>query len=168
MARLLRFSQFAMAATALCAVIALSGCQTVAPAKGLSPAQIAVLKQEGFVPGDSGWELGLSSKLLFGNNVASLNNESRQSVDNIGHALSSVGIEALRVDGHTDNQGDRHYNQQLSLQRANAVADELVAAGITRSTVSIRGMGETVPVASNRTAAGRAQNRRVSIIVTQN
>jgi outer membrane protein OmpA-like peptidoglycan-associated protein len=167
MSRLLKFPHFAAAVVALCAVIALSGCQTV-PQKGLSTAQVAVLKQEGFIPSDSGWELGISSKLLFGNNIATLSNDSRQRVDNIGHALSSVGIEALRVDGHTDNQGEHDYNQQLSLQRANAVADELVAAGITRNTVSVRGMGDSVPVASNRTVAGRAQNRRVSIIVTQN
>jgi outer membrane protein OmpA-like peptidoglycan-associated protein len=167
MSRALMSSQHCLTAIALCAVVALSGCQMM-PRKGFSPAQIAVLQHEGFAPGDDGWELGLASKLLFGNNVGTLNDESRQRVDGVGRALGSVGIEALRVDGHTDDQGDRDYNLKLSLQRANAVADELVASGITRNTVTVRGMGDSIPVASNRTIAGRAQNRRVSIIVSDN
>jgi outer membrane protein OmpA-like peptidoglycan-associated protein len=167
MFRAINFTQHCLITIALSGIIVLSGCQTM-PKKGLSPAQIAVLQQEGFAPGDSGWTLGLSSKLLFGNNVGTLNADSRRRVDEIGHALGSAGIESMRVDGHTDNQGEHDYNVQLSLQRANAVADELVVSGITRNTVTVRGMGDSVPVASNQTIAGRAQNRRVSIVVSEN
>ena len=55
-------------AVLLLAVLALSGCQT-APPKGLSPAQVAVLKQQGFELTDEGWEFGLSGKVLFGSDV---------------------------------------------------------------------------------------------------
>ena len=72
------------------AMFALSGCQT-APQKGLSPAQIAVLKQQGFELTDEGWEFGLSGKVLFGSDVDSLNAQSSAIVQRIGKALQAVG-----------------------------------------------------------------------------
>jgi outer membrane protein OmpA-like peptidoglycan-associated protein len=149
---------------ALCALLMLTACQTP-QTHGLTPAQVAVLKQQGFEQTDVGWELGLSSKVLFGNNIGELGADSRETVAKIGQALASVGIGALRVDGHTDDVGEESYNEQLSLRRAKAVADVLVKSGLAPDNISVRGLGKKEPVASNRTPAGRSENRRVAIVV---
>ncbi|MHA6573141.1 OmpA family protein [Pseudomonas yamanorum] len=150
--------------TLLVAMLALSGCQTPPP-KGLTPAQIAVLKQQGFELTDEGWAFGLSGKVLFGSDVESLNAPSTEIVQRIGKALMGVGIERVRVDGHTDASGKETYNQQLSLRRAKSVAQVLVGVGMKEENVQLRGLGSSEPVASNTTAAGRTENRRVSIVV---
>jgi outer membrane protein OmpA-like peptidoglycan-associated protein len=150
--------------TLLVALLALSGCQTPPP-KGLTPAQIAVLKQQGFELTDEGWAFGLSGKVLFGSDVESLNAPSTEIVQRIGKALLGVGIERVRVDGHTDASGKETYNQQLSLRRAKSVAHVLAGVGMKEENVQLRGLGSSEPVASNATAAGRTENRRVSIVV---
>ena len=150
--------------TLLVALLALSGCQTPPP-KGLTPAQIAVLKQQGFELTDEGWAFGLSGKVLFGSDVESLNAPSTEIVQRIGKALLGVGIERVRVDGHTDASGKETYNQQLSLRRAKSVAHVLAGVGMKEENVLLRGLGSSEPVASNATAAGRTENRRVSIVV---
>ena len=71
----------------------------------------------------------------------------------------------IEVVGHTDDVGDDAYNQKLSEQRATAVRDYLVAAGIDGSKIVTVGMGEGMPVASNTTDEGRAENRRVDVLV---
>jgi outer membrane protein OmpA-like peptidoglycan-associated protein len=150
--------------TLLVALLALTGCQTPPP-KGLTPAQIAVLKQQGFELTDEGWAFGLSGKVLFGSDVESLNGPSTEIVQRIGKALLGVGIERVRVDGHTDASGKETYNQQLSLRRAKSVAKVLTSIGMKEENVQLRGLGSSEPVASNATAAGRTENRRVSIVV---
>jgi OOP family OmpA-OmpF porin len=70
----------------------------------------------------------------------------------------------VMVEGHTDSVGSDAYNQKLSERRANAVEAYLVRQGIDASRIDTRGYGETRPVATNSTAAGRAQNRRAEII----
>ena len=71
----------------------------------------------------------------------------------------------MQVVGHTDNVGDAGYNQGLSERRANAVADILLDAGIPFARIRTIGRGEAQPVGSNLTAEGRAQNRRVEIVI---
>lgn len=78
----------------------------------------------------------------------------------------AVDITHLRVDGHTDAIGKDDYNQQLSYERASTVADTLSTIGIPRANIDVRGRGKLEPVADNRTAKGRAENRRVAMIVT--
>ncbi|GIW43349.1 MAG: hypothetical protein KatS3mg077_0631 [Candidatus Binatia bacterium] len=73
-------------------------------------------------------------------------------------------VEVLIV-GHTDSVGSEAYNQRLSVRRAQAVKDYLVRHGIAASRLQVKGMGESQPVASNDTAEGRAQNRRVELLV---
>ncbi|SOY45124.1 OmpA family protein [Cupriavidus taiwanensis] len=153
-------------AAVMLAGLALAGCQT-APREGrLSPAQLAVLQQEGFTLTGEGWELGLTDKVLFGFNEDLIEGDRAANVLRIGRALSGVGIERLRVDGHTDDAGSAEYNQSLSVRRAEAVARLLADAGFTRDNIEVRGLGKSRPVADNRTAAGRAENRRVAIIVS--
>lgn len=146
------------------ALFALGGCQTTPP-KGLSPAQIAVLKQEGFIPTEEGWAFGLSGKVLFGSDLDALNTQSREIVERIGKALLSVDIDRVRVDGHTDSSGKASYNESLSTRRAVSVARVLVSVGMIPENVETRGLGSREPVADNATAAGRTENRRVSIVV---
>lgn len=151
--------------TCVMGVVTLTGCQT-APQKGLTPAQIAVLKQQGFELTDEGWAFGLSGKVLFGSDVDSLNAPSTQIVERIGKSLLGVGIERVRVDGHTDASGKEDYNEQLSLRRAKSVGTVLTAAGMKPENIQLRGLGSSEPVASNNTAIGRTENRRVSIVVS--
>lgn len=147
------------------ALLALTGCQT-APQNGLSPAQVAVLKQQGFELTDEGWAFGLSGKVLFGSDVESLNPQSTEIVERIGKALLGVGIDRVRVDGHTDASGKETYNEQLSLRRSNSVGKVLSAVGMKEQNIQVRGLGSSEPVASNDTATGRTENRRVSIVVS--
>ena len=146
------------------ALFALTGCQSTPP-KGLNAAQIAVLKQEGFLPTEEGWAFGLSGKVLFGSDLDLLNTQSREIVERIGKALLSVDIERVRVDGHTDSSGKDSYNDLLSTRRAASVAKVLVAVGMRPENVETRGLGSREPVADNATVAGRTENRRVSIVV---
>lgn len=146
------------------ALLALGGCQT-APPKGLTPAQITVLKQQGFELTDEGWAFGLSGKVLFGSDVESLNKASTDIVERIGNALTHIGIDRVRVDGHTDASGKETYNQQLSLRRAKSVAQVLMRVGMKEENIQLRGLGSREPVAPNDTAAGRTENRRVAIVV---
>lgn len=150
--------------TLLLALLALGGCQT-APPKGLTPAQVAVLKQQGFELTEEGWAFGLSGKVLFGSDVEALNPASTEIVQRIGKALLGVGIERVRIDGHTDASGKEAYNQQLSLRRAKSVATVLTGVGMKQENVQLRGLGSSHPVASNDTVDGRTENRRVSIVV---
>jgi len=73
----------------------------------------------------------------------------------------------LSVDGHTDSVGTDQYNQKLSLRRAKSVADYLAKGGIDAKRMTEKGFGESQPVASNDTAEGRAQNRRVELKILQ-
>jgi OOP family OmpA-OmpF porin len=71
----------------------------------------------------------------------------------------------IEIVGHTDDVGDDDYNLNLSLQRAEAVRDYLVSEGVDASKIATVGMGESMPIASNSTPEGRAENRRVEILV---
>ena len=70
------------------------------------------------------------------------------------------------IEGYTDSTGSNDYNQKLSVRRADAVRTALIDMGISSDRISTRGYGEEFPVASNKTAAGRQQNRRVEIILS--
>lgn len=80
---------------------------------------------------------------------------------------SSVVAEGLKVGiyGHTDNVGNSNTNQKLSEERANAVKNYLISKGIATNRIESKGLGQTQPIADNTTAAGKAQNRRVQIVL---
>lgn len=82
-----------------------------------------------------------------------------------GIILGHPGLK-IAVEGHTDSVGGDDYNMKLSENRAGAVRDFLVAQGVPAANVSKQGFGKTMPVASNSTAAGRQQNRRVELVVS--
>ncbi|WP_429174907.1 OmpA family protein [Aeromonas salmonicida] len=142
----------------------LAGCQS-AP-RGLTAEQIGVLKEQGFRLTDEGWTLDFSNRVLFANDSETLNPDTRVLVEKLGMTLLGVGLNKARIDGHTDSNGPEAYNDQLSLKRAKSVADVLVSVGMQPANLEIRGRGERDPVADNKTAAGRAENRRVGIIIS--
>jgi OOP family OmpA-OmpF porin len=72
----------------------------------------------------------------------------------------------IKITGHTDSSGKPEYNQKLSVKRAEVVRDYLISLGADASKMEVAGMGETKPIADNKTAAGRAKNRRVEVEVT--
>jgi OOP family OmpA-OmpF porin len=69
------------------------------------------------------------------------------------------------IEGHTDSSGSASYNSDLSQRRANAVEALLINQGVDPTRIVARGYGESYPVATNDTAAGRQQNRRVEIVI---
>ena len=79
---------------------------------------------------------------------------------------SNVAPTSIIVVGHTDSIGSEAYNQTLSEKRANSVASYLTSQGMNRGMMQVSGRGESQPVASNTTKAGRAESRRVDIRVT--
>jgi outer membrane protein OmpA-like peptidoglycan-associated protein len=148
---------------ALLAMGLLASCQMAN--HGLSAAQIAVLRKEGFVQKNDGWELALASKVLFDVDADQIKPETGQSIRRTGEALLSVQIARVRVDGYTDNTGTDAHNVALSQRRAAAVAQALGSTGLSGGHIDVKGFGKQDPVADNSTEAGRAENRRVAIIV---
>lgn len=151
------------------ALLGLTACGSLGTTtSAFSASQIAALKQEGFVQSDEGWEYIASEKLLFGSNEASLLPNARQTVERIARLLVGIDIQKVRVDGHTDATGTIAYNDQLSQRRAQAVAESMALAGMPANGIKVRGLGSRLPVASNQSVEGRAQNRRVALVVTGN
>jgi OOP family OmpA-OmpF porin len=103
--------------------------------------------------------------VLFYTGSANLNPGGMQQIARLSTYLAANPSQTVRIEGHTDSQGSATYNEALSQRRAASVRAALVAAGIDPARVTAMGMGEALPVASNDTAAGRQQNRRVEIII---
>jgi OmpA-OmpF porin, OOP family len=112
-----------------------------------------------------GCALGIVLKNVnFETNSGNLTADSRTTLDQVAASIKARGdIKSIEVIGHTDSMGAAAYNQQLSEKRAKAVADYLVGQGVSSGILSAKGMGESQPIADNRTAAGRAENRRVEL-----
>jgi outer membrane protein OmpA-like peptidoglycan-associated protein len=89
--------------------------------------------------------------------------EFRPTLDKVAQSLKDYPNSLIDVYGHTDSTGSEAYNQTLSENRAQTVANYLTSQGVTEARVRSKGFGETMPVASNDTPEGRAKNRRVEI-----
>jgi outer membrane protein OmpA-like peptidoglycan-associated protein len=155
-----------IAASLLLMLTLLAGCQSAPPKHGLTAAQIAALKQAGFHETDEGWEFGISDKVLFETDKFELQPAAHEVITRVASTLIRVGISTVRVYGYTDSTGSDAHNELLSQQRAKAVADALVVAGMARDGLTPIGRGKSHPVADNNTAEGRAQNRRVAIVIS--
>jgi outer membrane protein OmpA-like peptidoglycan-associated protein len=113
-------------------------------------------------------KITIDQKIHFDFDKATIKKESYGILDDVASVLkSNPQIKKVRVEGHTDSIGSDTYNQKLSEKRANAVKDYLVGKGIEASRLEAVGYGESRPIADNKTAAGRAQNRRTEFNVVE-
>ncbi len=103
--------------------------------------------------------------VLFETGKADLLPGAMRSIDKLALFLKDNPNRKVLVEGHTDSRGSESYNLKLSQKRANAVKKALVERGIEPERIIAKGYGEAYPVASNLTAAGRQQNRRVEIVI---
>lgn len=105
----------------------------------------------------------IAKNVYFNTNSDVLKSESKVRLDEIALIMSQYPGTTFVVEGHTDNVGDAGYNKDLSQRRAQSVVDYLVGKNVSGSSLSAVGYGEDSPIASNDTAEGRQQNRRVVI-----
>ena len=106
--------------------------------------------------------------ILFALDSAAVRSELRRDLGVVAGNLQAYPNSTISIEGHTDNTGTANYNRILSQRRANAVADILVNNGVPPARLYAVGRGENEPVASNLSATGRAQNRRVEIVIRPN
>lgn len=102
--------------------------------------------------------------VLFDTNQASLKPGGMRSIEKLGALLKEDPSRKVQVEGFTDSTGSHATNDALSARRAEAVRNTLISQGVSADRVTARGLGESYPVASNDSAAGRQMNRRVEII----
>jgi outer membrane protein OmpA-like peptidoglycan-associated protein len=123
-------------------------------------ADLASVKQEA-----RGMVITLSGSVLFATNQATLLPAAQERLNQVAAALLTTRERVLVVEGHTDSRGSESYNLDLSQHRADAVRSYLVSRGYMADRIQAHGIGKARPVSENETAEGRANNRRVEIIV---
>lgn len=114
-----------------------------------------------------GIQVTFDSGLLFDTGSDVVRSGARRNLDALAQNLNQYPETNLMIVGHTDNVGTNDYNQGLSERRADSASRYLTSRGVTRS-IATRGLGETEPVATNATDAGRQLNRRVEIAIYAN
>jgi len=107
----------------------------------------------------------LPQDILFATDSAALRPDLQSDLVAVANNLQNYPDSTVQVIGHTDNTGDAAYNQNLSVQRAGSVTNVLAGAGVAASRLQPIGRGEDQPIASNLTEEGKAQNRRVEIVI---
>lgn len=112
--------------------------------------------------------VSLPQDILFATDSATLRGDLTQDLRAVARSLLNYPNTTVQVIGHTDNTGAAAYNQQLSQRRAGAVASVLQSNGVPGGRIVSIGRGEDQPIASNLSVEGRAQNRRVEIIIRPN
>lgn len=112
---------------------------------------------------DNSIEVDLKSEASFPSGSSDVKSSFNNALAKLGGVVKQYDSTMVHVIGHTDAQGSDSFNQQLSERRAGAVAGALTAAGVDPSRVRTEGRGEAQPEASNATAEGRSENRRVEI-----
>lgn len=106
------------------------------------------------------------SDVLFDFNKYTLKSEAREKLAKVSGILLAYPNLKLQVEGYTDNIGSDEYNQKLSEQRADGVRDYLVSQSVPDGNITAQGFGKTHPIADNSSNSGRAQNRRVELVVS--
>lgn len=105
------------------------------------------------------------SDILFDVDSSRLSAESQATLSEFSDTIVEFDKTAVVIQGHTDSTGTDEYNQALSERRADSVFDYLASGGVDPARMATIGYGESSPVASNETVAGRAQNRRVTVLL---
>jgi len=127
-------------------------------------ARLASVKQE-----ERGMVITLSGSVLFASDKSELLPAAQRRLSDVAKALNEGSPNAqLVVEGHTDAQGSETYNLDLSARRAEAVRSYLVSQGVDQTRIRSQGLGFARPIADNKSAEGRANNRRVEIVVQPN
>ena len=114
-------------------------------------------------PKPAGAKVTLNADALFDFDKSTLKPAAVASLNSLAGKVKSLTLEVIVAVGHTDSVGTDAYNQKLSIRRAEAVKKHLVSQGIEAKRIYVEGKGESQPVADNKTADGRAKNRRVQI-----
>lgn len=115
---------------------------------------------------DNGIVTKLQGDILFASGKYELKQDAVMSISQIGEIIRKYPEDRLRVVGHTDTDGSNELNAKLSQQRADSVKSLLIRSGVPSDYIQTVGMGESQPVASNKTADGKQLNRRVEIEIT--
>lgn len=133
--------------------------------KRASDAQAALAKLAAVKEEPRGMVITLSGSVLFASNQATLLPAARSRLDQVSDVLLTTRERNLSIEGYTDSRGSDSHNLDLSQRRADAVRDYLVQRGYEADRVKSRGLGEGSPVADNASVEGRANNRRVEIVI---
>jgi len=115
-----------------------------------------------------GIKITFDSGLLFDTNKAELKQASKDNLTNLAVILNKYPDTNILLEGHTDSQGTEEWNLQLSKLRAQSVENYLAGQKVMETRFTVMGYGESQPVATNDTADGRAQNRRVEVAIYAN
>jgi K(+)-stimulated pyrophosphate-energized sodium pump len=135
------------------------------PERGVEGRLLAFIQDRSQKPNRTSWFD--FDRLLFATGSATLEPQSSEQLHNIAAILKAYPATHLTIGGYTDNTGDAAQNLKLSQDRADNVTAELVKLGVASDRLLAKGYGEDHPVGDNATEAGRAQNRRISMLVTQ-
>lgn len=146
------------------------GCDgAIAPA--MAPAAPAAAAPAAAAPGaapvapPAATKVTYAADAFFDFNKSVIKPEGKAKLDDLVGKIKGINLEVIIAVGHTDSVGSDAYNQKLSVRRSEAVKAYLVSKGIEKNRVYTEGKGEKQPVADNKTAEGRAKNRRVEIEV---
>lgn len=146
-------------------VIMLTACQTIPEPRGFAERQVSLLEAAGFERVGENYELGLQDRLLFEVDRSEVLPAMAGQLSNLARSFSTVGIIGARIEGHADSTGAADHNARLSQRRADAVKAVLIASGLQAARIESIGLGESDPINGNDTQEGRAQNRRVVLMV---
>jgi len=145
---------------------ALQKAAVAAPAPEAAPAPVDAAKPAAPAPAPAAAQkVTYAADAFFDFDKSVLKPEGKAKLDDLVSKVKGINLEVIIAVGHTDSVGSDAYNQKLSVRRAEAVKAYLVSKGIEKNRVYTEGKGEKQPVADNKTAAGRAKNRRVEIEV---
>lgn len=128
----------------------------------LAAANAAAVKEE-----PRGTVITLSGGVLFASNKSQLLPGAQNSLTQVAEAIKTQDDKKVLIEGHTDSRGSDATNQALSKARADSVASFLISQGVPSDRITTAGLGPSRPVADNNSAEGRANNRRVEIVIQQ-
>lgn len=139
--------------------------QVAQPVRAVEPPPAPAPEPAPVAPTVTTEKVTFSADALFDFDKAVLKSEGKTKLNDLASKLKDITLEVIVATGYTDSIGSAAYNQKLSLRRAQAVKSYLVHMGVDEKNIYVEGKGEANPVASNKTSAGRAKNRRVEIEV---
>ena len=149
---------------AIVPVVAAPAPAAVAP-RAAAPAPVPAAPVAPAAPATVATKVTYAADAFFDFNKSVVKPEGKAKLDDLVSKIKGINLEVIIAVGHTDAVGSDAYNQKLSVRRSEAVKAYLVSKGIEKNRVYTEGKGEKQPVADNKTAEGRAKNRRVEIEV---